>query len=136
LLPSKTAFSKITACLWFDGQQLDICLIRVLQGPLATNDFELNPVLDMSGVAAGNHTLKVEMYESWGSEKVAYASREVTVDCVLHSREDQLTKIPTVKQVAGADLTIVLESEKGVYREIEETEKKEMPNETNGKIPD
>ena len=92
---------------------------------MATNDFELNPVLDMSGVAAGNHTVKVEMYESWGSEKIAYASREVTVDCVLHSREDKLIKIPTVKRVAGADLAIVSESEKAVYREIEETEKKE-----------
>jgi len=41
-----------------------------------------------------------------------------------------------VKRVAGADLAIVSELEKAVYREIEETEKKEMPNETNGKIPD
>jgi len=41
-------------------------------------------------------------------------------------REDRLFKIPIMKSIAGADLAVVSASEKGIYREIEETMKKEL----------
>jgi hypothetical protein len=40
-------------------------------------------------------------------------------------REDRLIKVPIVKSVAGNDLAIVSDSEKNIYREIEEDMKKE-----------
>jgi hypothetical protein len=127
LLPSRTAFSKITSELYFDAQKLKVLCISIPQSPLATNDFELTPVLDMKGINAGLHKIKVEMYELKSSgEKLAYASKEVTVEHVPKSREDRLVKIPTVKNIAGTDLAIATDSEKSIYREIEESIKKEL----------
>jgi len=40
-------------------------------------------------------------------------------------REDRLIKVPIVKNVAGIDIAIVSDSEKNIYREIEEDMKKE-----------
>jgi hypothetical protein len=127
LLPSKTAFSKINADLYFDGQKLNSMRVSVLQGPLATNDFELTPVLDMKGISAGSHIIKVEMYELRSSgQKLAYASKEAAVQYIPIRREDRLVKIPIVKSVAGADLAVVSDSEKDIYREMEENRKKEL----------
>jgi hypothetical protein len=76
LFPSKTAFSKVKLDLSFDDQQLSSVTIGIPQGPLATNDFELKPVLDMKGITAGPHTIKAEMYEFWGSgEKHKHVQR-------------------------------------------------------------
>jgi hypothetical protein len=127
LLPSRTAFSKITSELHFDSQKLKSVRISIPQTPIATNDFELTPVLDMKGINPGLHTIKVEMYEQWSSgEKLACTSKEVTVAYVPKSREDRLVKIPTVKSIAGTDLAIASDSEKSIYREIEESIKKEL----------
>ena len=93
---------------------------------MATNDFELNPVLDMSGVAAGNHTLKVEMYELWDSgERRTSASKEATIEYVPVKREDWLIRVPIIKRTEGADLEIVTATEKNIYREIDEEMKRE-----------
>jgi hypothetical protein len=127
LLPSKTAFSKITTDLYFDGQKLNSACISIPQSPLATDDFELTPVLDMKGISAGSHIIKVEMYELWSSgEKLAYTSKERVVEYVPKRREDRLIKVPIVKSIAGNDLAVVLDSDKGIYREIEEARKKEL----------
>lgn len=127
LLPSRTVFSRIAVDLYFDKQQLNSTRIRVLQGPLATNETELTPVLNMKGIAAGSYTIKVEMYEPWSSgEKLAFASKEVVVQYVPIRREDRLIKIPIVKRVAGAELIIVSDFEKSIYNEMEENAKKEL----------
>jgi hypothetical protein len=127
LLPSKTAFSKIKLDLHFDKQKLNAFYVSIPQGPLARNDFELTPVLDMKGISAGSHTIKIEMYEIWPSgEKLAYASKEAVVQYVPLRREDRLIKIPIVKSVAGADLAVISDSEKDIYREMEENRKKEL----------
>jgi len=125
LLPSKTAFSKITADMYFDGQNLNSIRICIPQSPLAKDDFELTPVLDMKGICAGSHSIKVEMYGLWSGEKLAFASKEVTMKYVPKSREDRLIRIPIVKRIAGTDLAILSNAEKDIYREIEETMKKE-----------
>jgi hypothetical protein len=127
LFPSKVAFSKLWSDLYFDDQKLTSACISIPQSPLATNDFELTPKLDMKGIPAGAHKIKVEMYELWSlGEKLSQTAKEVTVDYVPQTRADRLVKVPIVKSVAGTDLAAVSESEKNIYREIEATEKKEL----------
>ena len=127
LLPSKTAFSKVKSNLWFDDQQISSVSITIPQSPLTTDDFEINPVLDMKGITAGSHTIKVEMYELWSSgEKLNYISKEVTVEYIPKSREDRLIKVPIVKSIAGTGLAVVSDSDKSIYHKIEETMKKEL----------
>jgi hypothetical protein len=127
LFPSRTYFSKITAELYFDGQQLKRSYISIPQGPLAADEFEFTSVLDMKGISSGPHKIKAEMYELWAStEKLNFTSKEITVEYVPVSREDRLIKIPIVKSIAGADLAIISDSDKDLYREIEESKKKEL----------
>ena len=113
LVPSKTAFSKVQLDLWFDNQKISSISIRISQGPLATDEFELSPVLDMKGIPAGSYTIKVEMYELWSSgEKLSQTAKEVTVDYVPQTRESRFIRVPSVKSVAGTDLAVISESEK------------------------
>ncbi len=126
LFPSRTAFSKLKSDLWFDNQQISSVLIRIPQSPLAGDDFELTPVLDMKGINAGSHSIKVEMYEPWSNgEKLSFTQKEVTVEYVPQTRASRLIEIPIVKNFGGGDLAVVSESDKNIYREIEETMKKE-----------
>ena len=88
-----------------------------LRGHLAADDFELTPVLDMKGIPAGTHSIKVEMYELWSSgERFSQAEKEVTVDYVPQTRESKFVRVPIVKSVAGTDLAVISESEKDIYR--------------------
>lgn len=81
----------------------------------------------MKGITPGNHCIKVEMYELWSSgEKLLQTFKEVTVDYVPLTRQSRLVKVPRVKSVVGADLAVVSESEKDLYRDIEKTTKKEQ----------
>jgi hypothetical protein len=127
LVPSKTAFSRVKSDLWFDNQQISSVSIRIPQGPLAADDFELTPVLDMKGIPAGSHNIKVEMYELWSSgEKLSQAAKEMTVDYVPQTRESRLVKVPILKSVAGTDLVVVSELEKNIYRGIEKNNEEEQ----------
>jgi len=45
------------------------------------------------------------------------------VNYVPQTRQSRLVKVPSVRSVAGADLAVVSESEKGIYRDIEKTVK-------------
>jgi hypothetical protein len=127
LQPSRLAFSKVKADLFFETTHISSALIRVLQGPLATDESEYTWVFDMKGVPQGVYRLKVEMYELWSSdEKLNQTSRELTLDYVPQTRQARLVLIPTVKSVAGADLAVVSGKEKTVYSDIEKTAKKEQ----------
>lgn len=133
LLPSKAAFSKVKMDLSFDGQKISSISIRVIQSPLAKDDFEISPVLYMKGIPAGLHIIKVEMYELWSTgERLCQVAKEVPVDYVPQTRESKLIKAPIVKSVAGANLVVVSESEKDIYREIEENMKKEFGSKRDG----
>ena len=126
LLPSRIVYSRVKSDLFFDEQKIESLLLRILQGPLATDCSEFSSVLDMTGVPAGKHTLRVEMHEIWASgEKLAASSKEVTIDYVPVKREDRLIRVPIMKSAAGANLDIVSETHKNIYREIEEEMKKE-----------
>ena len=66
------------------------------------------------------------MYEPWSSsEKLNFTSKEIIVQYVPVTREARLVKIPTLKSVAGADLTVVSSSAKNIYRDIEQDQKQE-----------
>ncbi len=127
LVPSKTAFSKMQFILWFDNQQISSMSIRIPQGSLAADEFELTPVLDMKGVPAGSYTIKVEMYELWSSgEKFSEALKELNLVYIPQTRESRFVKIPSVKSAAGTDLAVISESATDFYQGIEKTIKKEQ----------
>lgn len=127
LFPSRLAFSRLRADLFFDSQKLCSSLIRILQGPIATDYSEFASVLNMKGIPAGSHVIKVEMYELWSNgEKLSSTSKETAIDYVPLKRENRLIKIPIVKGVVGADLVVVSDSDKDIYREIENDSKREF----------
>lgn len=127
LLPSIRAFSKVRADLFFDNLHVSSALIRVIQGPLATDESEYRWVLDMKGLPAGTHCLMVEMYELWSSdEKLNQTCRELKVDYVPQNRQSRLVRVPTVKSVAGVDLAVLSKQQETVYSDIERTAKKEQ----------
>jgi hypothetical protein len=125
-LPTKNSFSTVQTELWFDNQPIHSTSIKLLQGPLATEEYEFTPVLGMKGISAGLHILRVEMYEFWPPQERRYGtSMETTVDYVPKTRESQLIRVPIVKTVAGTGLSVISEPQKELYDEIEKTTKKE-----------
>lgn len=127
VVPSTNVFSKIKTDLFFDKQKLKSVSLSIPQGPLAANDFELTPVLDMKDTNAGSHTIKVEMYEEWSSgEKLSFVSKQVTIKYVPVARESRLIRIPIVKRFEQMDLEVISQSDQNIYHEIEQTIKKEL----------
>ncbi len=127
LEPSRLSFSKVRADLFFEDAHISSVLIRVLQGPLATDESEYTWMLDTKGIGAGTYRLRVAMYELWSSgERLCQTSSDVTVDYVPQTRQSRLVKIPTVISVAGADVTVISGKEKGVFSEIEKKAKNEQ----------
>jgi hypothetical protein len=130
LLPSIRAFSKVKADLFFDKTHISSALIRVLQGPLATDESEYSWVLEMKDVPAGTHCFMVEMYELWSTgEKLNQTSRELKLDYIPQTRQSRMVRIPTIKSVVGADLAVVSGQEKSIYSDILKTVKKEKLSE-------
>ena len=126
MYPSKAAFSKLKLDLWFDNQQISSGLIRIPQGPLSADELELPLVLDMKGIGAGAYLIRAEMYEPWSDgEKLSFTQKEAIVEYVPKTRESRLIKIPIVKSFGKPSLAVVSESDKNIYREIEENNKKE-----------
>ena len=126
LFPSKASFSKVKLDLWFENQQVSSGLIGVPQGPLSADELELPIVLDMSGIPAGAFLVRVEMYEPWfEGEKLLFTQEGVVVHYVPKIRASRLIKIPIMKSLGEPYLTAVSKAEKNIYREIEETTKKE-----------
>lgn len=129
LQPSKAAFSKVHSDLSFNSHPVNSVIIRIPQGPLATDECEYGCVLDMNGIAAGAYAVKVELFEQWESgERLCETTKELTVDYVPQTRQARLVRIPTVKTIAGADLAVASRIEKDIYEEIGKTQKKEQLN--------
>jgi hypothetical protein len=126
LLPSKTSFSRINLDLFFQEHLLNSTTISIPQSTLLNDTSEFPLILDMKGIVAGDYPIRVEMYEPWSSgEKLNFTFKEITVQYVPQTRAERLVKIPTVKSVAGTDLTVVSSSAKDIYREIEQDQKQE-----------
>jgi hypothetical protein len=127
LLPSKVLFSKISLDLYFQEQLIDSTSLHIYPSLLLGGSLEFPQFLDMKGITTGNYQIRVEMYEPWASgEKLNFTSKEITVQYVPQTRAERLVKFPTVKSVAGTDLTVVSSSTKDIYRKIEEDLKKEI----------
>jgi hypothetical protein len=123
-LPSKKAFSRVQSDLWFDRELAGSVVVRMLQGRLAMDESEFSAALDMRGIAAGQHIIGVEMFGLWGNdEKLCRTIQEITVDYVPQTRLSRLVRIPSVRSVAGTDLGVISETEKGIYKDIEKTVK-------------
>ena len=72
----------------------------------------------MKGIIAGQHVIRVEMYELWNSkEKLSCTSKEVTVNYVPVRRQDRYIKIPIVKNLS-TEIDVILGSEKRLYEEM------------------
>jgi hypothetical protein len=126
LLPSKASFSKINLDLFFQEHLLNSTTISIPQSTLLNDTSEFPLILDMEGIVAGEYLIRVEMYELWASgEKLNFSFKEIAVQYVPQNREARLVKIPSVKSVAGTDLTVVSSSAKNIYREIEQDKKQE-----------
>ncbi len=126
LVPSRTFFSMITSDLYFDGEKIDSLRLRIIQGPLATDDSEFSADMDLTGIVAGKHLLRVEMYELWDSgERLSWTSKEAAIDYVPVKQEERLIRVPIIRSTAGSGLDVVTDAEKRIYREIDEQMKQE-----------
>ena len=126
LKPSKASFSKMKLDLYFQEQLLKSILLIILQSQLLNDSFEYPLILDMKGMVAGEYMIRVELYEPWSSgEKLNFTAKEIAVQYVPQTRKSRLVKIPMVKSVAGAGLTVVSSNAKSIYNEIDEDLKKE-----------
>ncbi|MGA3111899.1 MAG: hypothetical protein ABSE15_07695 [Candidatus Bathyarchaeia archaeon] len=129
LVPSRASFSRVFVELFFDGQKLSCCPVRIPQGALSADELEWPAALDMRGIGTGQHIIRAEMYELWNSEeRLTIDSKEVTINYVPVRRQDRYIKIPIVKKVGYEDLEIVSEPTRDVYREIEKEQKEELLN--------
>jgi hypothetical protein len=126
LLPSKASFSKVNLDLYFEEQLLNSTILGIPQGSLSTDSFEFPQILDMKGMVQGRYTVRIEMYEPWSTgEKLNYTFKEMVISYVPQKRESRYVKVPTIKSVAGNDLTIVTSSITALYRDIEKDQKRE-----------
>ena len=126
LLPSKASFSKLNLDLFFQEHLLNSTTISIPQSSLLNDTSEFPLILDMKGIVENEYPIRVEMYEPWSSgEKLNFTFKEITILYVPITREAGLVKIPTVKSVAGSDLTVVSSSAKDIYRDIEQDRKQE-----------
>jgi len=126
LFPSKASFSKVNLDLYFQEHLLNSTTISIPQSTLLNDTFEFLLILDMKGIGDEEYLFRVEMYEPWASgEKLNFTSKEIAVQYEPQTIEERLVKIPTVKSIAGTDLTIVSSSAKNLYREIEQDQKQE-----------
>ncbi len=123
LIPSKVVFSKVRSTLWFDGQEVTSALIGIPQRFGVSNEFQLKSELDMRGISAGAHAIKVELHDLFSS---CFAIKEEHIEYVPVDRKAAYRKIPTAKKIAGDDFTIVSNSDKEIYGDINKAIKSEL----------
>lgn len=123
LVPSKKDFSKVRYTLWFDEQKAYSNLIEIPQSFVASDEFQLKLILDLKGVSSGSHSLKVELCDVFSP---LCASKETTFEYKPQTKEDRLKRIPTVRKIEGFDISVVSNNEKDVFKEIDETFRKEQ----------
>jgi hypothetical protein len=127
LAPKKNVFLKIKSDLWFDKIRIESVLFAILHSFGTTDGFTLKAALDLNAIEPGHHAVKVEMYELLSSgQTCAYTLKEATIECPPQKRESRLKKVSIVKRIEGEGIAVVSESEKAIYREIEDTMKKDV----------
>jgi hypothetical protein len=105
LLPSKTFFSVVKFELSFDGHLIRSELFRIPQGALSASQFELMPVLEMTSIAGGVHTVKVDLFEVFSNGKVgAKTCRTLTVDYVPQTLAEKFHQSSNHKKCSRHEL--------------------------------
>jgi hypothetical protein len=122
-VPSKTVFSKVRSTLWFDDIEVKSDLIGIPQGFGDSDEFQLNYNLDMRGISAGTHTIKVELNDLFSP---CSAIREEPVDYVPLDRKAAYRKIPIARKITGEDFTVVSSSDKEIYDDMDKARKNEL----------
>jgi hypothetical protein len=125
LLPTRMHFSNLQLDLHFDGNKVDSYRIAIPPSRLLSDELEFPIALDMTGICAGEHVVKVELSEKWETgEVLAYASKYVVVQYSPIRREDRYIKVPLVRKIDGA-FRIVLPEEKELYDALEKGNREE-----------
>ncbi|MDR0373330.1 MAG: hypothetical protein LBI79_07240 [Nitrososphaerota archaeon] len=127
LLPSQNAFSNVGLELYFDGNTLSTYLISIPPSQLLSSELEFPITLDMKDIQPGEHTIKVEMSERWGStgEKLISTTQYVIVQYVPVRRQDRYVKVPIVRKIEG-DFRIILSEEKELYQQFQKNRHQEL----------
>ena len=123
LIPSKTVFSKLKSTLWFDDQEVKSALIEIPQKFGFSDEFKLKSELDMRGINAGSHSIKVEFQDLFS---LSSASKEETIEYVPIDKKAGYRKIPLTKKISGNDFDVVSISDREIYLDIERTKKDEL----------
>lgn len=123
LIPSKLNFSKVKSTLLFDDQEVKSALVRIPQGFGDSNEFQLNYVLDMRGISAGPHNIKVELRDLFSP---CFGTKEETIEYVPLDRQAAYRKVPIARKIAGEDFTIISDVDKKIYVDIENSRKSEL----------
>jgi len=123
LFPSKTVFSKLKSTLWFDDQEVKSALIEIPQKFGFSDEFKLKSVLDMRGINAGSHSIKVEFQDLFS---LSSAIKEETLEYVPVDKTAGYRKIPLTKKISGNDFDVVSISDREIYLDIERTKKNEL----------
>jgi hypothetical protein len=127
LTPDKNAFSKVKSDLWFDEKRTKSVLLDILHSFGTIDEFTLKAALDLNGIEPGPHAVKIEMCELSSSGQIgAHTLKEATIEYLPQKRESRLKKVPIVKRIGGDGIAVVSDSEKDIYREIEDTMEKDM----------
>ena len=113
LIPSKTVFSKIKSTLWFDDQEVKSALIEIPQKFGFSDEFQLKSELDMRGINAGVHTIRVELNDLFSTVGVI---KEEIIEYVPIDKTAGYRKIPLVKKIAGCDFVVISRSEMNKLR--------------------
>ncbi len=126
LLPSKNAFSNLILELHFDDHSLQTYSISVPPSQLLSDELEFPIEMDMAGISPGAHTVKVEIWERWGTgEKLTSASKYVIVHYLPTRKEDRYVEVPIVRRIDGA-FRIILPGEKDYYEQLEKSRHQEL----------
>ncbi|NLF88984.1 hypothetical protein GX563_09210 [Candidatus Bathyarchaeota archaeon] len=125
LLPSRMHFSNLQLDLHFDGDKVNTYRVAIPPSRLLSDELEFPIALDMTGISAGEHVIKVELSEKWMTgEVLAYASEYVVVQYSPVRKEDRYVKVPLVRKIDGA-FRIVLPEEKELYDALEKGNREE-----------
>ena len=125
LFPSKSWFSNVALDLYFDNFKMESYLISVPSSQLLGDELKFPVTLDMKSIRPGDHTIKVEMYEPKGEEKLYASSKYIIIQHSPARKADRYIKIPIVRKVAGS-FRIILPEEQDMLRNIERGKQEEM----------
>ena len=123
LIPSKTVFSKVKSTLWFDEHEIKSALIEIPQKFGFSDEFKLKSELDMRGINAGSHSIKVEFQDLFS---LSSAIKEETIEYVPVDKTAGYRKIPLTKKISGNDFEVISSAEKEIYLDIQKSSRSEL----------